>query len=1355
MAADLLTKRLKKNKYIASIWNDEGSALLRDEINNVIKDYSEKYPQVRNWSFNNVMGKAHKKATAFDSISFVSKKALMEFHAIMGHNPDSKNPIKPVISSTGDGKELLLGKTLFVYEPKLDKFFSSNKVDILITKSGAKVFEELQDGVDKIDNSIINNKNWTELPEASLNASQKRVLSLDSIGFKPEKDSDITSAKESPSDANLFNDAESALKLVEMQNDLDFAIEQMQKILSDPIAIRQFMIDEIGDGELPVDNSSMSISTINNMLFYLTHPDANPMSYSDRMVKNKLYSTFVNSVINDTRSFTNRTGDKGDNKRYGGQAYIIQGLSSFNENETSRLLPTLVDSRGKLLMRGEIALPYHERLSTLDNLEGRGVRIVDNEKVFTIDEFIDDYIARIDEDIPQEALQDFRDVLSKSSLEDVYKILKDSGDEVGAKYQLGIISRRNPRTRPNDITLLGLAGFLDEGYGNSAMVNSMDIVNVYEGDYDADKIDYFFAHNDYFFDHIKRSQSLFVQAIDPSDLQMKSNFHFGMTADESTKAVETMTGDSRSYMKAIGIVQKTPRQLNYLDNLSNKNMLITESGKKSMEDFIRVDDEGNVDGPGILFKNAKDELVTIDYRNIDFFMRSALEMQYIVDGAGKLNPEIASDIFSWKDDFLFPTILKSISPNNFSSRDAQEIHANKGYNNDGKRVRIFQKLAYNKDTGKYEESSMDLTNAEKSIIKEFISEYSDLLQVTGKENYADSGEAQRVDFDSFINQANVFKGFNKNIEAGVWKNLTSKRVLKGKDYEELKGIFGFEYNKDRKRMEFKNDVFEYIKQQGERISDGEAGSYIDRIVVNVAKADLFKNDDRAVLDETMDAIDDWYVEMMSNSNVEDSDKFGDSLISQILNVNKKVGSVKYLDKRIAQISNSNASHKWKNDKIGKIKYVIEKLKKEIRDDYGQYVPFKNQDLTKIEFVNLETDADLKYATVYFNTINSLLKTELINASRYDDFKGTLSDIGRKDLQRLKKLRSGIYGDKSLISEIAEYGPTSVLNKRDIEILNKYNADDFYEWQMKYINRKINQHGIEFLMAFMEPSRDKKKVGVYKNRAVSIPYVDVSRYKLGVRFLTDLVHGRRKANDEMIDAGVFDEAQAQKVSEAAPLLLAKLQGAEGHYYKFFNGNHMMRRQSEVDRERYGLAKFDPYLERQIKSYSEFSWMRNNMPYNTTSITNNSVLDFYKNMYQSLGKGKEFDKFLDELDNVSVELSSNSLVNPYKYIGMRLHLDGDFQKFISKGIDFMQSGEYGTDNIVKITEHPAFKLSRGFKFMEGKAGQEGLTLEKSSKIILDRIRQLSQLDANLIKAKESLMIREQSKDKFNQIKQALDC
>ena len=64
-----------------------------------------------------------------------------------------------------------------------------------------------------------------------------------------------------------------------------------------------------------------------------------------------------------------------------------------------------------------------------------------------------------------------------------------------------------------------------------------------------------------------------------------------------------------------------------------------------------------------------------------------------------------------------------------------------------------------------------------------------------------------------------------------------------------------------------------------------------------------------------------------------------------------------------------------------------------------------------------------------------------------------------------------------------------------------------------------------------------------------------------------------------------------------------------------------------------------------------------------------------------------------------------------------------------------------------------IANGIK-ME-KAGEEGLTLEKSSKVILDRIRQLSVLDANLIKSKENLMVRETSQELFNEMKQGLDC
>lgn len=1363
-AVELLIKRItQKDGWTVSIWNDEGSAIIRDEVNSVLKEYSKKYPQISNWSQNNVMGNAHKNTTAFDSISFVSRDALMEYHALMGHNPSSLNPIKPVISSNGEGAELLLGKTLFVYEPKLDSFFSSNKVDILITKSGAKVFEEanINNDPSKTDESIINGKKWNELSDVSLNAIQKRKISIDSIGLKPEKDSDILSAKESPSDANLFDDAESALKFAEVSGDLDFAISQMEKIVSSPISMRRFMIDELGDGELPVNDSNNSINTINNMLYYLSSPDSNPMSYSDRMVRNKLYSVFVNNIINNTRSVTNRTDNDGQNKRYGGQSYLVQGLSSFNDNTASRLLPTLVDENGKMLMRGEIALPNHERTSTLSDLEGRGIRIVDNEKVFTLKELFNDYVEKADFDVDPKEEQRLMDVLSKSTLEDVYYTLKIMSGDVGTKYQLGIISRRNPRTRPNDITLLGLAGFVDEGYGNSSMINSMDVANIYEGDYDADKIDYFFAHNDYFFDHIKRSSSHFVQAIDPSNLEMPRKFTFALNPGQSSETIQNEVGAARSYKKAIGMVQKTPRELNYLDNLSNKNWHETDA--ENLSDFIRTDDQGNVQGPGLLFKNAKGEAITIDYRNIDFFMRSALEMQYIVDGAGDLNPEIAADIFAWKDDFLFPKLLKSKKPSNFSNRDAQEIQNNKGSNNDGQRVRIFQKLVKG-DDGRWKESDLDLTEAEKAIIKQFISEYSDLLQITGKENYSESGEAQRIDFDSFINGAEKFTGFNKNLKHSIWKNLTDKRVLSGSDYTELKEIFGWNPAKKDKKKKYQkakyylnNEPFEAIQQQATGISKGENGSYIDRLAVKIARSDLFKKSDRSILDDQMDIIDDWYQELMSNSNIQDADTFNRRLVGQVLDVNKKIGTIRYLTKKIKYIENSNYNYKWKNDNIKKLKYVINKLKTEVQEEYGRQNiwKLKPEEIDKIEFVNLENDPDLKDSTIHYNTVQSLLKTELIGASRYDSFYDTLNKAGRKDLKLLKSLRSKIYGDNSLIKEIAEFGDKSVLSTRDIEILSKYDVDSFYDWQMQFLNTKIREHGIEFLMAFMSPSTNRKRVGVYKNRAVSIPYVDSSRYRLGVRFLTDIVYGKRRVHEDFTDSGVFDEAVEKDIKDSTKMLLETLTRAESHYYKFFNGMHTLRRASEVNRDRYGLAKFDPYLDRKIKSYEQFSWVRNNMPYNTMSIVNNSVIDFYKNLYEGLGRSKEFDIFLEELDAISIQLASDDLTDPYKYIGMRLRLDSEFQDFISKGIDYMEQGETGESKFLKITDHPTFKLSKGFKFMKEKAAEEGLTLEKSSQLILKRIGELSKLDANLNKARESMIVSEEGKVKFDELKQSVNC
>ena len=69
-----------------------------------------------------------------------------------------------------------------------------------------------------------------------------------------------------------------------------------------------------------------------------------------------------------------------------------------------------------------------------------------------------------------------------------------SEGKISEDITMGIMVRRNPRTRPNDFALMSLKGFLQEAYGNSVAVNSLDVANVMEGDYDFDKADFFFSH---------------------------------------------------------------------------------------------------------------------------------------------------------------------------------------------------------------------------------------------------------------------------------------------------------------------------------------------------------------------------------------------------------------------------------------------------------------------------------------------------------------------------------------------------------------------------------------------------------------------------------------------------------------------------------------------------------------------------------------------------------------------------------------------------------------------------------------------------------------------------------------------
>ena len=139
-------------------------------------------------------------------------------------------------------------------------------------------------------------------------------------------------------------------------------------------------------------------------------------------------------------------------------------------------------------------------------------------------------------------------------------------------------------------------------------------------------------------------------------------------------------GSSISYKQAIGIAQKTPRKVNYLQNLADRTHLLNPDTKDQWDLHTVVNEKtGEIEGPEVLYKSGENEFVTIDTKVLAYFHKAATEAQYLLDGDGRLNPNISSNIYDWSDSFLFPDFNKSISPKEVRAQDVKDIVLNLTY----------------------------------------------------------------------------------------------------------------------------------------------------------------------------------------------------------------------------------------------------------------------------------------------------------------------------------------------------------------------------------------------------------------------------------------------------------------------------------------------------------------------------------------------------------------------------------------------------------------------------------------------------------------------------------------------------
>tara|TARA_R100001082_G_scaffold42170_1_gene22451 strand:- start:4007 stop:12673 length:8667 start_codon:yes stop_codon:yes gene_type:complete len=1368
--AEVLRNRLRRGEFGVVVWNDK-NADVREEVNKYIKDNNIDI------DLDNIIGDAHKDVSSFDSIAYISKDMMKYLHTMMGHSPDSTNPIKPVIASGGIDSPLLMGKTLFVYSKDLDGFFGKREnknVDVILSASGAKA-------MNLIEGSMIDDAEWKDLNKYKTNTKQLRRISLQSIGVKPEKDVILPTGKRSHADMNYANNDESAKYFAdEIERPLSESLRNAQQQIKDPISTRKWIRNQFGDDALvSMVDGTESLNHLNGMNFFagLTR-DANPMSYSENIVKNKIYGAYIDPLINNKRSVSNQFNHE-DSERYGGQSSLIQAPIALSHPD-ARLRATLVDNDGVMKSRGEVMLPAFEADMKVAALISKGyeLRIVEDSKVYTPEEIFkelkEDFGVNLDIDI---------------SLGNLHELVQTLGVENNRpNLQVGIIVRRNPRTRPNDLTLMGLKGFLDETYGNSMMVNSLDVVNVFEGDYDADKADYFFAERKNMYDHIQRTSQFWVQGVDPTALMKTSGFNWNQNTTMENDKVEEMSAALELYKSSIGLVQKVPRMLNYLGNLGQSVAVDSKTGKA-----VDISMEGE-ENSKILYEGPGYKIV-MDYDNTDFYQRSALETQYIIDGKGDLNKEISNDIYSWRDDFLFPNW-----DNSKSSKDLREMNvsdkigftnqvAKKGEADNGQRVRIFRKLTKT-DDGTFKEID-DLSPLDMSIVKEMLSEYGKLLQVTGDSVYEKSGEQKKTSYEDVMEASNRFFQFNQNLRKSLYYRLRNKyqnyaedkdgnitNKDKWKDSNEFISLFGVEDRvSDDGKIKWKvtnNDKMfpNAVERQSRGFAEGKRGSPIERTLWKLWDANLFEETRVETLTgKAREYLNDWYDEFVFDNRMENKELDTSSRIlkSNVLkttwDINKKIDLIKSLNKKVMQIKyNKRMTWQKKQLAIDKINNLKEELHKELGKEWlgEKYLEtWSSKDLQKIEFVDVNT-SNMKKGTVYYSTMEQIKKfMPLING---DDSFG-LGQKAWQEINDIKQYRKLFYGSQNNLGEIMKYGGRQSLSPEQQRFLERFpDMNTYQDIESALLLRGVNKHGLKFLWAFMQPSVNKHKIGVFNGNPIAVPfeakegYDPSSRYRRGLNFLTQLASRKemRLFGEDVIDPEVQSLAQTA---------LAYIQVTEAQFQRFFDRKFDMQKlvsdnlgdaftfgatgQEKLIYDAIKLPTFHKDFEKRFGDFGTIQWTKTgDRIKNGFGLFNDHLFSFYKDIMEASGKSKEFDTYIDQMSNLQELMMSNNILNPVSYLHARNSMDADIRDIAQKTIGLgLKQGNLKPELTTKLMNNPVYALMGGSSYFKN------LNLEKSGKQGMDSLKEMYKRSKSVENVKNNLPIDESSEERLRRMKDEL--
>ena len=652
-----------------------------------------------------------KDVSHYDSAMYVDKQTMEALYALMGSGHiEGLGGIKPIIHRLGDS--VILGKTAFVREPKVDAFLAKNKVNAILFESGAKVNHDLS-GVNVF-------KDWTNHKDFYTN-EKGEVLKIDNMDkyrehLNPE-DISLGAVVNSDHKATLPFQAFNHLDIAESQSVYDTYVkdnmnrfrETSQDLFASPdftksIALAKYL------------NSAKDVSDAKSSYSRMLQVDGIPTG-----------PLFANQFVAQIKSkFIDEGGIIKLNTPRGGQSVL-------SPNPDLRYTRFVKNAEGgnDIHSYGQMSVP---------NVAGKKKILVDNLH------FIKHNKDRKDQVILGKTI--LTDLNNNMTLEQVFKKLGDYNTKNNTTYEIAAVVRRNPNTRPGDMPILGIKEILSTDYGNQAKVNAYDVAMRLEGDFDIDKIDFWWDSPTNILNKWDKLSGEIIR-VTPEPLETKyslSNKGDGISWDDPISLNNHSAHVAKSE-KLRGTVVKMQRLLaalkNYTSNSNIVDITTNKNGTPIAGNVIKGLSirRGNAEGKGFLYLNEAN--LKESYKLL------AEDIQRVTDSLTGYNDRIY-DMNYWMDKFLF----------------GDGLGENSRYKG------LFSKASASKDiVGKWtpDTTPHTVTDIEKDIILQAINPYRRMLQL-GTSLFS-NGKAQKIRYEDIISEMRHFDGRMKYLPQNTYKHL--------------------------------------------------------------------------------------------------------------------------------------------------------------------------------------------------------------------------------------------------------------------------------------------------------------------------------------------------------------------------------------------------------------------------------------------------------------------------------------------------------------------------------------------------------------------------------------------------------